>query len=287
METRLLIDGFNLLSRTYFATAYGKEPEQLEKNNEGRYVQAIRLFMTKLHQLERQHRASYVHIAWDGKRGDTHRQQEHAFYKAQRADLPAPLIDQYHLGRELLDELGYHQMQAPGYEADDIIGTLSMKDACSDIIYSNDKDLFQLLSPQTSQVFVRKKKEVFYRAEDFFEEYGIRPDQWVDVKALLGDPSDNIPGCRGVGEKSALPMIRQYGSLDHLYESLDELDPLFKRYEKKLRDGREDVFISRGLADIETNVPDALALSLDAMAVPEDDVHRQSVLMKHGLLKGG
>ncbi|SDN33628.1 5'-3' exonuclease [Alkalicoccus daliensis] len=286
MKKLVLIDGFNLLSRAYFATAYGKEEEQLAKNENGRFINALRVFFAKLNQLEQGLGATHMSIAWDGKRADTKRNQDHTFYKAQRKDLPAPLIDQYHLAAEMLPQLGIHQLQVHGYEADDIIGTFT--NAAFDghsYIYSNDRDMFQLLSEQTDQIFMKKKQEIHYTAADFQHEFEILPKQWIDVKALLGDPSDNIPGCPGVGEKSALPLIKQYGSIEELYRKLEELDPLFKRYSKKLEAGKQSVLISKELVTIERNLEEVFGVKESAIELPKDDERRADVLKEHGLIK--
>ncbi|SES24375.1 5'-3' exonuclease [Salipaludibacillus aurantiacus] len=277
-NTLLLIDGFNLLSRGYFATAYGRSEEQLSKNEKGEYVNAARVFFQKLFQLTRNYNITHLSVAWDGKREDTARNQKYAFYKAQRTDLPDPLIEQYHLTCELLDNLNIHQMSVAGFEADDIIGAFSDKwyknDLGQTFIYSNDRDLFQLLNETTNQILAKKKQEIIYSADRFKDDFDISPSQWVDVKALLGDPSDNIPGCPGVGEKSALPLIRQYGNLKQLFKSVEELDPAFKRYKKKLHEGQESCWISRELSEIVTDIeevagshPDELKLDLDEETV--------------------
>ncbi|TVP84347.1 MAG: flap endonuclease [Alkalicoccus sp.] len=286
MKHFVLIDGFNLLSRAYFATAYGKDPENLPKNQKGRYINAARVFFAKLNQLEEKLGATNMTVAWDGKRKDTLRNQEYAFYKAQRQDLPEPLIDQYHLASEILEELGIHQLQVDGYEADDIIGTFSTHfTGGRSYIYSNDRDLFQLLSESTDQLFMKKKQEHHFTEKDFRQEYGIAPAQWIEVKALLGDPSDNIPGCPGVGEKSALPLIKQYGSIEELYKKLPELDPLFKRYKKKLEDGEESVKISRELVTIETNIEAVRSIAEKDTELPAAGGRSPEILGEYGLIK--
>ena len=117
-------------------------------------------------------------------------------------------------------------------------------------IYSNDKDLFQLLDENTSQLIANKKGDIVYTLQNFTEDYGIDSRQWVDVKALLGDKSDNIPGCPGIGEKSALPLIQQYGSLEQIFEQIEELDKKYNRYKKKLIEGKASAFLSQELSEI-------------------------------------
>lgn len=287
----LLIDGFNLLSRGYFATSYNKEPEELPINGEGRFTNAVNIFMTKLFQLIREQNLDSVHVSWDGKRNEGLRNQEYDFYKAQRTDLPEPLIDQYHFLTEILSDLQVPQSSAPGYEADDIMGTLAKRwgnERNGDVIlYSNDRDLFQLIDERISQRVAKKKQEVVYDLNLFREEFDLLPSQWVDVKALLGDSSDNIPGCPGVGEKSAYPLIRHYQSLAGVYKALeaDELDPAFKRYRKKLIEGEELARISYKLATIETQVPDINQMDLDTLNIGFSHNQAVDLMKRHDLRK--
>lgn len=257
-EKLLLVDGFNLLSRGYFATAYNKSEEELTKTSDGIYTNALRVFFQKLFNLIDQHGISHLAIAWDVKREETSRRVKYDFYKASRNALPEPLIEQYETLTRVLDTIGITQLVVPPYEADDVIGTLSTKwsndtdNHC--LIYSNDKDLLQLLDKQTTQIIAQKRQETLYTIDHFQTEYGIDSSQWIDVKALLGDASDNIPGCPGVGAKSALPLIQQYLNVEQLFEQLDGLDPKFNRYKKKLAEGKDSVFISKELATIERDI---------------------------------
>ncbi|WP_085524618.1 5'-3' exonuclease [Tuberibacillus sp. Marseille-P3662] len=268
-QTLLLVDGFNLLSRGYFATSYGKTEDQLYRNSQGLYTGGLRVFLQKLFALINQYETTHVAIAWDVKREETDRRQNYAFYKATRGELPEPLIEQYHSCKTTLERMGIKQIFVPQFEADDVIGALAKKWSLETngpcYIYSNDRDLFQLLDERTSQIIVSQKKERCYTLQHFHNDYAIEPYQWVDVKALLGDKSDNLPGCPGVGEKSALPLIQQYGSLESIYESIGELDPKFNRYKNKLIDGRESATISKDLAQIICDIPDLDRLSINQL----------------------
>lgn len=252
-QTLLLIDGFNLLSRGHFATSYGREDHQL-KNSQGIYTNALRVFFQKLVNLIAEYDVSHLAIAWDVKREELKRRMMFPDYKATRSELPSPLLEQYETCKTILDNIGIQQISIPAFEADDVIGSLSTKwnthanGNC--YIYSNDRDLFQLLNDNVSQIIASKKGEFVYSLTDFEAEYGITSRQWVDVKALLGDTSDNIPGCPGVGEKSALPLIQQYGSIESIYEQIEELDKKFNRYKKKLIEGKDYTFISKQLSEI-------------------------------------
>ena len=258
-HTLLLIDGFNLLSRGYFATSYGRSDDQLSKTKDGVYTNALRVFIPKLFSLIRDHEVSHVAITWDVKREETDRRIKYDFYKATRGELPTPLIEQFLTLKTVLEEIGIAQLEMSPYEADDLIGTLSnnwsqsIQNKC--FIYSNDRDLLQLLNEHTSQIIAQKTGEIIYSIEHFNNDYGIHPKQWVDVKALLGDSSDNIPGCPGVGEKSAIPLIQQYRSVEELYENMEDLDPKFNRYKKKLIAGKDSTIISKELSAIMIDIP--------------------------------
>lgn len=261
----LLIDGFNLLSRAHFATSYNRSEDQL-KNKQGIYTNALRVFYQKLFNLIREHRITHLSVLWDVKREETSRRQKYAFYKGTRQELPEPLLLQYLSCREILEGIGVHHLSLPPYEADDLLGAFSKRwpvDHC--YIYSNDRDLLQLLSDTSSQIIAGKQGEAVYTCGQFQTDYGILPGQWTDVKALLGDTSDNIPGCPGIGEKSALPLIRQYGSLENLYDSLDRLEPHLNKHKKKLAEGRESSFLSKELSSIIVDIPELEGLSLDTL----------------------
>ncbi len=266
-EVLLLIDGFNLLSRCYFATAYGKEMHDLPRNSKGQFTNAIRVTIQKLLMLVRDHEPSHIVVAWDVKRDETHRREKFADYKGTRNELPEPLIQQFETLVQLFDNIGITQLTIPRYEADDIIGTLAYRwrnerdGEC--IIYSNDRDLLQLLCEKTSQLITVKRDELKYTLNHFQEEYGITPAQWIDVKALLGDKSDNIPGVAGVGDKAALPLIQQYGAVESIYENFETLDPRYKRYLKKLEAGREMAVLSKDLCTIFTDVPEVVDRDLE------------------------
>lgn len=269
----IIIDGFNLLSRCYFATSYGREECELTTNSAGLYTNALRVKIQKLLNLIEEYEPSHFAIAWDVKREETLRRQRYADYKDTRNELPEPLIQQYNTVTEVFDIIGIPQLTISPYEADDIMGTLSrrwseeMDGDC--FIYSNDRDLLQLLTDKVSQIIAKKKEENPYTLKHFTDEYGIQPNQWIDVKALLGDKSDNIPGVHGVGEKAALPMIQQYGSVEAIYEE-EELDPIFKRYRKQIEAGRDMAILSKELVTIDTQIPllnetpwDGFAMRLD------------------------
>ncbi|MCM3006448.1 5'-3' exonuclease [Priestia koreensis] len=271
MNKLLLIDGFNLLSRCYFATSYGRDEEQLRRNSEGLCISALPVVFRKLLDLIHTYRPTHLLVAWDVKREDTSRKQLFDGYKDTRNELPSPLIEQYEALTHIFREIGVSQLALPPYEADDLLGALATKwsrEQNSDcFIYSNDKDLFQLIDENVSQIIaVPKRGDKVYTKADFEAEYGISPTQWVDVKSLLGDRSDNIPGVPGVGEKAALPLIQEYKTLEGIYEDVDKLDTRFNRYKKKLTEGKEFAFLSRELAQIIVDIPEITERSFETLS---------------------
>lgn len=281
-EKLLVIDGFNLLSRGYFATAYRKTEDQLTKNSTGLYTNGLRVFLQKLFNVIEKYETSHLAVAWDIKREETKRKKKYQFYKANRGELAAPLIQQYETLNHILDQLGISQLTIPPHEADDIIGSITKKwsnELAKDcLIYSNDKDFLQLLNQHTSQILIHNKLETRYTVDHFKAEYGIEPDQWIDVKALLGDPSDNIPGVAGVGQRSALPLIQMYESIDNLYQLLPDLDPKFNRYIKKLVEGEEFARISKELVTINCDLDFFNTFNLADLAYQPDYEKIRNVL---------
>ncbi|MFC5449091.1 5'-3' exonuclease H3TH domain-containing protein [Paenibacillus aestuarii] len=191
-------------------------------------------------------------------RSESHRRLVYEAYKGTRSETEPALKEQFEIAKEVFELMCAPQFTVPKMEADDIIGTASVhwarEKGAPCLIVSNDKDLFQLLGPNTSQIIYRKGKEMLcYTEADFEVEYGIKTSQWIDAKALLGDKGDNIPGVNGVGEKAVFPMLQQYGSIEGIYRDLSALEANFKRYITKLEDGKEDAFLSKQLATIVTN----------------------------------
>lgn len=286
-QTLLLIDGFNLLSRGYFATAYGKNEADLTRNSRGYFTNALRVFFQKTINLVSEHNVTHLAVAWDVKRNETLRSQKYDFYKASRGELPDPLIQQYEVSTLILDQIGISQMSIPSYEADDIIGTLSKKWASHAsghcLIYSNDKDLYQLLHENVSQIIAAKNGENVYTLTNFMDDHSIHSNQWVDVKALIGDKSDNIPGCPGVGDKSALPLIQEYGSLEEVYEKIDVLDRRFNRIKKRLIEGKETAYMSKELSEIICDITSLEDFTFDNIKIELSKENMIDVFKEHEL----
>ncbi|SFP09633.1 5'-3' exonuclease [Salibacterium halotolerans] len=249
-ERLILVDGSNILTTGYYATN-----SNAMQTVDGRPTNGVYIFVKRLIELLQRSKPSHVAVAWDEGR-DTFRKRMYHDYKAQRKATEPQLKEQFSITQDFLTQIGIAQYSNPEIEADDVIGTLARmweertKQDC--YIISNDKDLYQLVSGQTTQIVRKKNNYESITSDTIIQQHGVRPDQWADVKALLGDSSDNIPGVKGVGDKAAYPLIQNYETLDNLYKVLEELEQTdFKRYKKKLQEHRDTAFLSRDLALIE------------------------------------
>lgn len=264
MKKVLLIDGNNILHRAYHGLP-------LLKTTDGRYTNAVFGFLKMLRKMENDEKADYIAICFD-KGKNTFRHRRYEDYKAQRKPADPELAEQFPLIREVLTLNGYLCLESDDYEADDILGTLAKKAASENmeaVIFSGDKDLLQVLDNHISVVSGKKQLTDFMvnTPDTFREKYGIEPARLIDLKGLMGDTSDNIPGVKGVGEKTALKFLTQYETLENLYDHIDEF-PNNKMKEKLVND-RENAFLSKELATICTEVP--LDLSWEDFVPREKD----------------
>ncbi len=223
MKKLVLIDGNSILFRAYYATAY--PGVELMKTSEGVYTNALFSFVNMFEKIEM--KDAYVLVAFDTKE-PTKRHEAYEAYKAGRVKMPEELAVQIPLIHEYLDLMGVPTYSKPGYEADDIIGTmakLGQKEGFAVEIYSSDRDLLQLVDDKIRVNLLKKgMKEVHvYDPGKLYDTYELSPDQFIDLKALMGDPSDNIPGIPGVGEKTALKLLKTYQTLDAVLEHKDEI----------------------------------------------------------------
>lgn len=248
MKKLLIVDGNSILNRAY----YGIRPLS---NKEGLPTNALFGMMTILKRHLDHFKPEYALIAFDLK-AKTFRHKAHDFYKANRKPMPEDLAIQLPYAKELVKMLGFNVVELEGYEADDIIGTAS-RIAPSDVhsyILTGDRDSLQLINEHTSVVLVKTKEDIIYTPEKFFEDFGVTPLQYIDVKAIMGDSSDNIPGIAGIGEKGAFKLITEYGSLDGLYANY-ESSSLSQGMKDKITNGKEMAYISKYLATIVLDVP--------------------------------
>lgn len=249
----LLLDGNSLINRAYYGL-YGRQSLTAPDGTPtGALFAFFNMFMKWLEDLQ----PSHVVAAFD-RREPTFRHKKYEDYKGTRKPMPDDLAVQIPILKELLEQWGICCMEQIGYEADDLIGTLSVlaSAAMPVTIVSGDKDSFQLANERVTilQPVTRSgRTEVEqYDPQAIYDRYQLSPDQLIDMKALMGDPSDNIPGVRGIGEKTAIELIRTYGSLEKLYESLDKIRPAIA---DKLKENRQTAILSRELVTIEKNVP--------------------------------
>ncbi len=248
MKNLLIVDGNSILNRAY----YGIRPLTTK---EGIPTNAIYGMMTILKKHLDHIKPDYAVIAFD-LRAKTFRHKACDFYKAQRKPMPEDLAQQMPYAKECVKLLGFNVVELEGFEADDIIGTVSrMSDSnIHSYILTGDRDSLQLINDNTSVILVKTKEDVIYDEKKFTGEYGVTPTQYIDVKAIMGDSSDNIPGVAGIGEKGAFKLISEFSSLDNLYANY-EGSSLSQGIKSKLENGREMAFTSKFLATIVLDAP--------------------------------
>jgi DNA polymerase-1 len=255
-----LLDGHALAYRAYFALTAAGTSASRWVTSQGEPTAGTYGFTSILLSLLEKEKPEYLAASFDT--GKTFRDQLYPEYKATRAKMPEDLRPQIDRIREVVRAFGIPILEAEGFEADDVLGTLARQAAAHGwqaLIVSGDRDLLQLVD---EKIAVRLSGRTLAEAVDydparFTEQYGFAPLQLIDYKALVGDKSDNIPGVSGIGEKTATELIRQYGSLDGVYEHLEEIAP---RWRGKLEAGRDTAQLSRRLATIRTDVPVRLDL---------------------------
>ncbi len=258
MKKIILIDGNNLLYRSYYATAYSGS---LLKNSKGFPTNALYGLINMLNKIISEEAPTHIMIAFD--KGKTFRHDKYKVYKAGRSETPEELKKQFSVAYEVATAMGIKHYEIDNYEADDIIGTFaSFVDKIPDaygLIVSSDKDLLQLITDKVCVKLLKTNDYIMMTKEKFNEVYGISdPKKMVDLKSLMGDASDNIPGVKGIGEKTAISLIQKYGSLDGVYENLDDITG--KTREKLIND-KENAYMSYDIATIYKEVP--LNLDLD------------------------
>lgn len=252
-----LIDGHALAYRTYFALTRGSTSFT---TSSGEPTAGVFGFTSVLLRILEQERPDYLAVAFDT--GKTFRDEIYAEYKGTRAKMPDDLRSQMDRIRQLVDAFNIPRLEVEGYEADDVLGSIAYQAAASGIpvkIITGDRDLLQLVN---DRIIVSLPGRTLsdskdYRVQDVLEFLGVRPDQIVDFKALTGDKSDNIPGVQGIGEKTAVALLQEYGSLDGIYAHLDSLSASLR---KKLEEGRSSAYLSQKLARIVTDLPVKLDL---------------------------
>lgn len=259
----LLIDGNNLMFRSFYATAYSGS---IMKNSAGFPTNALFGFVSMLNKIIEEENPTYMAVAFDI--GKNFRKAKYDFYKEGRMETPEELKKQMPEARNVLDAMGIKHFELEPYEADDIIGTIAKMteedDDFASLIVSSDKDLLQLISSETEVKLLKQTGFIRYNHDTFVNDYGIEPIKMIDLKALMGDASDNIPGVKGVGEKTALKLLQEYKTLENIYDNLDNIAGKLK---EKLENDKDNAFMSKEVATIYREVPLSITLE-DLKYVP-------------------
>ena len=251
MKKLILVDGNNLLFRSYFATAY---QGVIMRNSKGFPTNALYGFINMMNKIIKEEEPNYILVAFD--KGKSFRHNKYDFYKGGRNATPEELKEQFPKAKEILDAMGIKHFEIDNYEADDIIGTVSRivdeEDQFIATIISSDKDLLQLISDEVDVKLLKTSGFVRMDTQEFMNTYGVEPIKMIDLKALMGDASDNIPGVKGIGEKTAINLLTKYKSLDNLYENIDSVTGKTK---EKLINDKDKAYMSYEMATIYREVP--------------------------------
>lgn len=261
----MILDGNSIINRAFYGI-------RLLTNKDGIYTNAVYGFLNILFKYIAEENPSHLCVAFDV-HAPTFRHKAYSEYKAQRKGMPEELKQQMPLLKEILSAMNIKMLELEGFEADDIIGTVSkICDENSIVcnILTGDKDDLQLASKNTIVKLITTRSGVTdtvnYNDDAVFEKYGVTPSEFIDVKGLMGDSSDNIPGVTGIGEKTAFSLIQKYKSIENIYEHIDDKD-ISKGVRTKLENGKEDAFNSKYLATIVRDVP--VDFSIDDCVIKE------------------
>ena len=264
MKKILVVDGNSIINRAY----YGMRPLTTK---DGKFTHAIYGMINIISKQLSAIKPDYAAVAFDLK-APTFRHELYADYKAGRHATPEELLSQFPDAKECLSLMGLHVLELPGYEADDIQGTVAKmahtEKNTEAYILSGDRDLLQLIDDKVTVLLATNTDTKVMKAEEFTAEYGISPEHFVDMKALMGDSSDNIPGVAGVGKKTAEGLIQNFRTLEGIYECIDDKRISKGVREKLLRD-KENAYLSRTLARINTEAP--IGLTLEDLKMKEMD----------------
>lgn len=268
MKKLILVDGNNLMFRSYYATAYSGG---MMKNSKGFPTNALYGFVSMINKIIAEENPEYIAVAFDI--GKNFRKEEYDFYKEGRTQTPEELKIQMPVAREILDAMGIKHFELAPYEADDIIGTITKMTErdpeFASVIISSDRDLLQLISHETEVKLLKQTGFIRYNYDTFVSDYKIEPIRIIDLKALMGDASDNIPGVKGIGEKTALKLLQEYQTLDNLYANIDNINGKTK---EKLANDKENAFMSQKIATIYRDVP--LNITLEDLKYRFMDVNK-------------
>ncbi len=263
MEKLLILDSNSLMNRAFYAL-----PPLT--NSEGIHTNAVFGFTSMLFKIQEEIKADYVVATFDRK-APTFRHKEYKEYKAGRKSMPPELFEQFPLIKELLSLMAIDIMEIDGFEADDLIGTLAVYAESKGIevyIVTGDRDALQLATDNVKVIITKKgitEKEI-YDKDRMIEDFGVTPTEFIDVKGLMGDKSDNIPGVPGIGEKTAYKLIQTYGSVESVLQNIEEIKG--KKIKENLYEYSEQALFSKKLATIKTDVP--IEMDLDSIRSKEE-----------------
>ncbi len=249
----MILDGSSMLVRAYFATAYPGRPI---RSHNGVFTNAVFGFLNMMFSALNQFSPTHLFVAWDVSR-DTFRKSLYPEYKGTRGELPAELLAQFDTMQEVLGAMGIAEYMHEDYEADDIIGSMaekSKKEGLSVLILTGDKDALQLTSEGIKVGIMRRGMADIdvYTPQQLWDEYGLSPVQMIDVKSLMGDASDNIPGVPGIGAKTATRLIREHGSLEKVLENASSFTGKLR---ERLETHADLAILCKKLATIALDVP--------------------------------
>lgn len=250
MKKILVIDGNSIINRAYYGV-------RLLTNKQGKYTNAVYGTVNMISRQLEEVKPDYALVAFDVKH-PTYRHEMYDGYKAGRHPTPPELLSQFEDTKECLRLMGITVMELPGWEADDIQGTVAKlahgREDTESYIFSGDRDLLQLIDDKVTVLLATNSETVAMHEAEFKEKYGVAPSSFVEMKALMGDSSDNIPGVGGIGEKTAASLIQNFGTLEEIYENIEDKRISKGVREKLLRD-KDNAFLSRKLAEIDTHAP--------------------------------
>ena len=258
LEKLVVIDGNSILNRAF----YGIMGNKMLMTADGTYTNAVYGFLAIMFKTLEDVNPEYLAIAFDVK-SPTKRHELYSEYKGTRHGMPDELRAQMPLIKDVLKAMNIKLYEMAGYEADDILGTLANfgeKQGIEVILLTGDRDSFQLATDKVTIMIPHTKQgktetDLFDRKK-VFEKYGVEPKQMIEVKGLMGDTSDNIPGVAGIGEKTALSLIQKYGNIDNLYKEIDNQNPEIKgKTLEKLVNGKDSAYLSRTLGTIDIDSP--------------------------------
>ncbi|WP_043933656.1 5'-3' exonuclease [Bacillus sp. EB01] len=277
-ESLMLVDGMALLFRAFYATSV---TGQFMINSKGMPTNGVQGFLKHMLTAVSEFSPTHLAVCWD-MGSKTFRSELFDGYKANRGEAPVELIPQFDLAKEVVEAFDIPNIGLVGYEADDCIGTIArqLSGTMPVSILTGDRDILQLLDEQVSVILLKKGfgNYLVHTPQTFYDECGLIPRQMIDLKALMGDPSDNYPGVKGIGEKTALKLLLEHSHIEGILENLEKLS---KSHKSKIEQDLEMLHLSRRLAEIDCNVP--VICDIDSALFKPDRQKVESMLTETGI----